>query len=371
LAHICLGLRERLDVEKFILKYFNLMRTIIVILIGAVISIFIIFLVSKNALGSLKYLFLGPFLSTSRMGNILEFATPILFCGIAIAIPFQASQFNVGAEGAFFFSAAIGTAFALSVKLPGFVYVILTILVAGIVGALWGFVPGFLKAKWKVNMVVSTLMLNYIAYFIGLYIINYHFRDKSAGYLASYWLPQSDWLKQFIPGTRVHVGVFIAIACAFVAYYFLYHTKLGYEIRMTGFNFHFARYSGIDVFKVIVLSSMIGGFFAGLGGISEVMGIHRRFLWQISPGYGWDGVVVAIIGRNNPLLIIFASLFLAYLRIGGHVLNLLSDIPFEMVIVIESIIILLITAEAFLETMKYRITVKESERKEALDESAS
>jgi len=361
-------------VEKFILKYFNLIRTIIAILIGVAISIFIIFFVSKNALGSLKYFFLGPFLSKSRLGNIFESATPILFCGIAAAIPFQASQFNIGQEGTFFLSAAIGTGFALSVssiKLPGFIYVILTLLAAGIVGALWSFIPGFLKAKWKVNIIVSSLMSNYIAYFIGLYIINYHFRDKSAGFLTSYRLPESDWLKQFIPGTRVHIGVVIAIACAFIVYYFLYYTKLGYEIRMVGFNFHFAKYSGIDVFKVIVLSSIIGGFFAGIGGMSEVMGIHRRFLWQISPGYGWDGIVVAIIGKNNPLLIIFVSLFLAYLRTGGQVLNLLSDVPYEIVSVIESVIILLITAEAFLENIKYRITVKEVERKEIIDESSS
>jgi len=125
------------------------------------------------------------------------------------------------------------------------------------------------------------------------------------------------------------------------------------------------------VFKVIIISQVIGGFIAGIAGMTEVMGIHRRFNWQMSPGYGWDGVVVAIIGRNHPISIIFASLFLAYLRVGGQVLNLLSDIPSEMVTVIEAIIILLITAEAFLEQWRYRITIKEAERKEVEHEPAS
>jgi len=360
--------------EKFILKYFNLIRTIIAILIGFAISILLVVLISHDALASLKYLFLGPFMTIGRIGNIIELATPIIFCGLAIAIPFQASQFNVGAEGTFFISAALGTAFALSIEswhLPGFIYVVVVLLFSMAVGALFSAIPGYLKARFKASMLVLTLMLNYIAYFISIYIINYHFRDKAAGYLTSYSLSNSVLLKQFIPNTRVHIGFILAIVAVFVAQYFLYRTTLGYEIRMVGFNFHFAKYSGINVFKVVVLSSAIGGIFAGLGGMSEVMGIYKRFLWQSLPGYGWDGVVVAIIGRNNPILIMFAAFFLAYIRIGGQVLNLLSDVPYEMVSVIQSIIMLLITAEAFLANIKYRITVREAEKEALNNESAS
>jgi len=110
----------------------------------------------------------------------------------------------------------------------------------------------------------------------------------------------------------------------------------------------------------VVLCQLTLGLLAGVGGMEEVMGIHRRFNWQTSPGYGWDGVVVAIIGRNHPLLIVAASFFLAYLRVGGQVLNLMSDVPAEMVSVIQSIIILLITAEAFLAQLRYRITVRQA-----------
>jgi len=126
--------------EKFILKYFNLIRTIIAILIGFAISILLVVLISHDALASLKYLFLGPFMTIGRIGNIIELATPIIFCGLAIAIPFQASQFNVGAEGTFFISAALGTAFALSIEswhLPGFIYVVVVLLFAMAVGALF------------------------------------------------------------------------------------------------------------------------------------------------------------------------------------------------------------------------------------------
>ncbi len=351
--------------EKFVLKYFNLIRTVIAVLIGLVISIFLIYVVSKDPGFSLQQMLLGPFLSRSRFSNLIEGASPILLCGLAIAVAFQARQFNVGAEGSLYLGAAVGTAFAVSTRMPAFLHIPLVLLVAAGVGAVWGALPGVLKAKWQGSELVASLLLNYVAYFLGLYLINFHFRDKKAGYLVSYQLPQTAWFQQFIPGTRMHWGILISLAGAVLVYLFLYHTTTGYEIRMTGFNEKFARFGGIDVLKIVVLCQLILGFLAGLGGMTEVMGIHRRFNWQAQPGYGWDGVVVAIIGRNHPLLIIAASFFLSYLRVGGQVLNLMSDVPSEMITVIQSVIILLITAEAFLAQWRYRITVRQAERPEA------
>ena len=335
------------------------------------ISVFLIYLISKDPGYSLRSFLLGPLLSRGRFGNVIETASPIIFCGLAIAVAFQAEQFNIGAEGALFLSAAVGTAFAVSTRLPMFLHIPLVLLAAGLTGAIWGFIPGILKAKWNASELVASLMMNYVAYFLGLYLINFHFRDKDAGYLVSYRLPETAWLNQFIPGTRIHWGILLALAAALLVYYLLYHTTAGYEIRTTGFNQKFARFGGINILKTIVLSQVILGFIAGIGGMTEVMGIHRRFNWQSSPGYGWDGIVVAIIGRNHPLLIIAAAFFLSYLRVGGQVLNLLSDVPSEMVKVIQSIIILLITAEAFLSQWKYRITIRKAEKEEALHESAS
>jgi simple sugar transport system permease protein len=351
-------------VEKFVLKYFTLIRTLIAVAIGLVISVSLIYLISKDPGFSLQSFLLGPFLSRSRFFNLIEAASPIIFCGLAIAVSFQARQFNVGAEGCLYLGAAVGTAFAVSTHLPAFLHIPLVLLVATCTGALWGSIPGILKARWNSSELVASLMLNYVAYFLGLYLINFHFRDKQAGYLVSYQLPKSAWLAQFIPDTRVHWGILLSIVCALLTWMFLYHTTTGYEIRMTGFNERFARFGGINVVRIIVACQLILGLLAGLGGMTEVMGIHRRFMWQSSPGWGWDGVVVAIIGRNHPLLIIAASFFLAYLRVGGQVLNLMSDVPSEMVTVIQWIIILLITAEAFLSRWRFRIMVRQAERLE-------
>jgi simple sugar transport system permease protein len=129
---------------------------------------------------------------------------------------------------------------------------------------------------------------------------------------------------------------------------------------MTGLNRDFAQHSGININKVIILSISLAGLLSGIAGISEVMGIHRRFNWQMSPGYGWDGVIVAIIGRNHPLAIILSSLFIAYLRVSGQVLNIQSDIPYELIATMQALIILLITAEAFLEGIRFRLILKEA-----------
>jgi len=352
-------------VEKFVLRYFNLIRTIIAILIGLVISVVLIYIVSKDPGFSLKQFLLGPFLSRGRFSNMIETTSPILFCGLAIAVAFQARQFNVGAEGSLFLGAAVGTAFAVSTRMPIFLHIPLVLLVAAAVGAAWNFIPGLLKARWKASELVSSLMMNYVAYFLGLYLINFHFRDKAAGYLVSLQLPKTAWLQQFVPDTRMHWGIVLSLVFAVLVFLFLYHSTTGYEVRMTGFNEKFARFGGIRVSRVVILSQVILGLIAGIGGMTEVMGIHHRFNWQSSPGYGWDGVIVAIIGRNHPLLIIAASFFLSYMRVGGQVLTLMSDVPAEMVTVIQSVIILLITAEAFLSRWRYSMTVREAAHKEA------
>ena len=355
--------------EKFILKYFTLIRTMIAILIGIIISVILIYIISEMPGYSIRQFFLGPLLSLSRIGNVVETASPMIFCGVAIAMAFQAKQFNIGAEGALFLSAAVGTAFGVSTNMPAIIHIPLVLLVAGATGAVWGFIPGILKAKWGASELVASLMMNYIAYFAGLYLINYHFRDKAAGFLVSLRLPETAWLPQFLPGTRIHLGIPLALIFALLGYYFLYHTNSGYEIRITGNNKKFAKFGGINVVKVIILAQVLSGMIAGIGGMTEIMGIHRRFMWQMSPGYGWDGVIVAIIGRNHPILIIFAALFLSYLRVGGQVLNLMADVPSELVLVIQSVIIMLITAEAFLSQWKNRITIKEAARVEVVHES--
>jgi simple sugar transport system permease protein len=345
--------------DRFVLQHFNVIRTVLALGIALVLAILLIVVLSTNPGFSLISFLAGPVSSLRTFGTVLEFASPIIFCGLAIAISFRAQVFYIGAEGAFYIAAAVGTAVAVSTALPWFLHVPLVLIVSATVGALWGGISGYLRAQFGASEIVSALMLNFVAYFLGLYLINYHFRDLDAGYMVSYTLPESAQLWRFVPGTRIHTGIVLGVLLAIAVYYFFFHTRAGYEVRMTGHNRKFAHFAGINTYKVVFGVPMLTGLLAGLGGMTEVMGIHERFNWQNSPGYGWDGVIVAIIGKNHPAYIVLASLLLAFLRVGGQQLKLMSDVPAELVLLIRSLMILLVTAEGLLTTWRNRIKIRQ------------
>jgi simple sugar transport system permease protein len=169
-------------------------------------------------------------------------------------------------------------------------------------------------------------------------------------------------LTKLLPGTRIHTGLIIVLVLIVAAHFFLYKTKWGYEIRMTGANREFAQYSGMKTAKVIILVHLIAGFIAGMGGSVEVLGMYSRFQWSALPGYGLDGALVAMLAKNNPFSVIGAALFLAYIRIGADQMARFSDVPAEMISIVQAIIILLISAEQFLKFWKNRMLLKEAQR---------
>ncbi len=343
-------------------KVFFFVRTLVAILLALLIGFIITLLVSEEPIEAFKLFLTGPLTSTRRMGNWIELAIPLTFTGLAVSMAFQAGQFNIGAEGQLFFGAVTATMVGVSFALPAYIHLPLTLLAAMLGGALVGFVPAILKAKWGASELVSSLMLNYVFYRLGLYFINHHFRDTRAGAMVSERLPQSAWLQQFSSATRIHWGLYIAIVAVIIVYLFLYRTKWGYALRMTGLNKEFAAYSGISVVSVILYSQIASGAIAGLAGASDLLGIFRRFQWQALPGYGFDGIIVAILAYNNPLAVPFGALFLAYIRTGASIMTRTTDVSADMVSIIQGIMILLVTAQAFLAKAYHRRVVKEAKK---------
>jgi simple sugar transport system permease protein len=164
---------------------------------------------------------------------------------------------------------------------------------------------------------------------------------------------------KFVPGTAIHTGVFLAVALIVLSYLFIYKTRAGYEIRVMGQNAKYAKYTGLNVANAIILSQVLGGAIAGLGGAVEVMGMYARFQWTTLPGYGWDGVIIAILARNKPQYVPLAALFLAYLRVGANVMARVTDVPSEIITVIQAIMIMLVTATALLGRLKQKTVEKE------------
>jgi len=346
-------------------RLFELSRTILAILIALLIALITILFVSEEPAKALNTFLLGPLKSMRHFGNVLEMMIPLLFTGLAVSIMFSAAQFNLGAEGAFFLGGIISTYIAVKWALPNVVHPAIAILAGGLVGALFCGIPAFLKVKWNASELVSSLMLNYVALFLGLYIINYFLRDVNAGAMVSYKLAESSKLIKLIPKTRVHFGILIAAVAVITVFYFMFRTRWGYRIRLTGLNSSFARYSGIKTASVVILAQLLGGFVAGAGGSIEILGMYRRFSWQALPGYGWDGVIVAILARNNPALIPVGAFFLAYLRIGADLMARTSDVQSEVVYIIQGVMIVLIAAESFMAHYRHKLVFKEARNRRA------
>jgi simple sugar transport system permease protein len=340
-------------------KRFEILRFSTAILIAFALSFVIILLVSKEPFLALHNLFLGPLSSFRRFGNVIELAVTLTFSGLAVAVMFSANQFNMGAEGSFYASGAVAAMVALALPLPAGLHPAVAILAGGIVGALICAVPALLKAKWGASELVSSLMLNYVFFYFARYFVNTTFKDANAGFVATYLLPASAKLPRLIAGTRIHAGLVIVCVVALLTVIFVRRTTWGYALVQTGRNPAFAAYSGINTPVVLLYSQLVGGFIAGIGGSVEVLGLYDRFQWQNLPGYGFDGVIVAILAKNKPQFVPIAAFLIAYIRIGADRMSTATDVTSEMIAIIQGIIIMLVAAQAFMSRQRQKMLVKE------------
>ena len=338
---------------------FEVVRTLAAVLLSLLIGFIFIVLVSKDPVGAYRLFLIGPLARISRLAEWLNQSIPLLFAGLAVAIVFQANQFSIGAEGQFLIGALGATMVALSFPEVKVIHLLVVILAGMLCGALWGVIPGLvsaygLKEGDNLGILVVSLMMNFIGFYVAYYVINNHFRDIYAGFMASPFIPSTSCLPFLSARYRINSGLIVAFIVAGLVWYLLYRTKWGYEIRMVGTSVNFALFNGINVKRVIVYSNVISAAIAGLAGAIEVTGLHHRYLWQSMPGYGFDGVVIALLARNNPALVPLSALFVAYLRTGGRVMERGSDVSAEMATVLESIVILLVTAEALFNFWQHK-----------------
>ncbi len=360
--------------SKQIEKRFDVFKTIVAILLSLALALIVIALVSEEPVEAILSFAIGPLQRTSRMGEVVTRMIPIMFTGVAVCVMYQANQFNMIAEGAFLIGANVATYFMVAPSVQTWSKIPLqytAIAIAFGVGLLASFVPAILKVKFNANTVVSSIMMNYILLQTSNYIVYNLMRDEAAGQISSYKIPEQASFSLLLPPTRIHTGVILAIVIAILAYIFIYKTKWGYSIRMVGANESFAKYSGISVMGVAMMTQLIGGGIAGIGGAVEVMGIYDRYLWYgIQPGYGFDGIMVAVLAKNNPLYVPLAAFFLAYLRVGADTMNLYSDVPVEFVNVIQAIVIMLVAAEMFLSKYKHKLIVSNAKKLEVAKEAS-
>lgn len=345
--------------RDWLTKRFDVVRLIVAVLIGVVIAITVIFFISEDPMAAVSKLFTGPLQNLRRFGNVIELMIPLTFAGLSVTVMFTANQFNLGTEGSFYAGGGVAAMAAISFALPSGLSPMVSILLGGLAGGVVCAITGLFKVKWGTSELVVSLMLNSVVFYLFKYILfNDPFKDASAGFVSTYKLPESSRLAQVVPGTRIHTGLFVLVLMVVLVALYMRNMRWGFALRLTGENILFARYSGVNVGLVVFVSQFIGGVIGGVGGAVQVLGMYERFQWLGLPGYGFDGVIVAILARRNPVLVPIAAFFLAYLRIGSDAMSSSTDVTNELISIIQSIIILFVSAKVFLEAYRQRMVVR-------------
>ncbi|MDD4388077.1 MAG: ABC transporter permease [Bacilli bacterium] len=333
---------------------FEILRTFSAIIISFIIAFIIILFTSKEPFSTIKIFITAPFASSYALGKILTEAVPLLFTGTAVCIMIKAGQFNMIGEGLFYIGGLIGAVIVINISLPPIILPLCALLLSFCLGGIVGYVPAKMKATLSINEFVSSLMFNFIIYWLGLYLLGNVFIDPNYSDIATHQIPAAGKLFFLSYDNQVSSSVLIGLLFSLLAWVFLYKTKWGYYIRMTGNNERFAHYSGIKTKRTIVYAQVIGAAICCLGGAAYVLGNMYRFNWKQLPNYGFDGFIIAIIAHNNPLLIPIAALFMGYLRSGAAEMARLTDVTNEVVFIIQAIMIILIAARAFLYQLKQK-----------------
>ena len=321
--------------------------------VGALlISAVFLVLLKANPLAAYGAMLRGAFGSTFGLTQTLVKATPLLLVGLGICIAFRARCINICCQGQMMAGALLVAAFALRFAAWPRWALVPTLTVVGFVGgAAWGFVPGFLKARFNVNEILSTIMMNSIALQLMNLLLQGALMDP-AGITAGTFLMQSARLPvaarlaRIVPRTLLHSGIFVALGMAVVVYIFLWRTTIGYRIRATGLNPNASRYAGIKVPFYQGLSLTLAGGLAGMAGAAEIMGVHYRLIEGFTGGYGFTGIVAALLGWLHPLGLIPASLFFGGLLIGADTMQRAVQVPSALVNAILGLVVLFVSSSA-------------------------
>ena len=347
----------------------ELIRILVAVGIAYAIALVTLFLISEDPVYIIQQFVLGPFSSVRRVGSIINQAIPFVFTGLCFCFMYAVNKFNLAGEGIFMFAGCMSTLVAVNLGegLPFPLMVLILMVVGAITGIVMIAIPALLDAKFKANIVVVSLMLNSILVFLSIWVLKYQMRDPSIGAMGSYPLPDNAVLPNIFGKFRIQAGLFLAIIAVILVAILFYKMVFGYKMRVVGSNPLFAKACGINMMGTIVAAQLIGGALAGMGGTCEILGNYDRFKWTASTQHGFDGLMVAVLARRNPLLVPVAALLLSYIRIGANVVNSKGDIPTEFITVIQGIVILLVAAEEFMGGFKKKMIYKAAEESLAKD----
>jgi simple sugar transport system permease protein len=353
-------LRQNEWISRLVDGLLPVFATLAALLLGAVMLLFL----RVNPLDAYKALWDGAFGSSNAFAETLVKATPLLLVALGICISFRGDVINIGGEGQMIIGAILATWVGLTfTSLPGWAVISLAMLAGFLGGAVWGGIPGFLKAYFSVNEILSTVMMNAIAVQLMNFLLRGPMIDPAQAQLDSQ-IPQTARLLEIfrlprLVPTRLHLGALIAVVLAILVYILLWRTTLGYRIRAVGQNPHASRYAGIKVPRYVVLALLFSGAFAGLAGAIQVYGVNYRMITDGSAsGFtgsaGFNGIVAALFGQLHPLWSIPASVLFGALLVGANSMQRMVQVPSALVIALNGLVVVFVVSSEILRRRRQK-----------------
>ncbi|MBI3150820.1 MAG: ABC transporter permease [Chloroflexi bacterium] len=335
------------------------------ILTAVVVGGVIIKLVGGDPILAYRGLIQGSFGSTKALSETAVWATPYIFAGLAVALAFKGGLFNIGAEGQLAVGAVasslVGYALPewLGYDLPIVIHLPLAIIFGVLMGGIWASIVGALKAYTGGHEVINTIMMNYIALNTTSFLLNGVMKDRSPTNVIARTplIADSARIPPIFDGLRVHWGFVLALLVAFLIWWLLNKTTLGFQIRTVGLNPDAAKYAGINVKRIIILTMALSGMLAGMAGTIEVTGLNYRHELGFSIGYGYDAIAIALLGKSHPLGVVLAAFLFAAMRNGATRMQFLTQMPVDLISMIQAFILLFVAADAIVRYI-YRIKAK-------------
>ncbi|WP_374717636.1 ABC transporter permease [Neobacillus sp.] len=340
----------------------NILTPIIAVLLGIFVGTIIMLASGYDPAAAYIALWNGAFGDIYYIGEVIRQFTPYILAGLAVAFAFRVGLFNIGVEGQFIVGWTAAVWVGVAFDLPRIIHLPLAILVAMIAGALWAYIPGLLKARFRVHEVIVTIMMNYIALHVTNYIIRNVLASKSGDktdLVKETASLRSEWLQSITDYSRLHWGIILAIVCCFIMWFLLEKTTRGFELRAVGFNQHAAQYAGMNVNRNIILSMLISGAFAGLAGAMEGLGTFGYAAVKGGfTGVGFEGIAIALLGANTALGVFFSAILFGILKVGSLNMPLEAGVPNELVNIIIALIVFFVASSYIIRVLLERFSKK-------------
>ncbi|AVQ99103.1 ABC transporter permease [Oceanobacillus sp. M65] len=339
-------------------KMFNILVPVISVLIGLLSGAIIMIGFGYNPIEGYAALWEGAFGDMYFVGETVRQVTPYILTGLAVAFAFRTGLFNIGAEGQVIVGWLAAIWVGITFDLPMYIHLPFAVIVAALAGAIWGFIPGLLKARLGVHEVIVTIMLNYVALYSSNALIRSVLSDNQdkTDKIAATASLSSEWLQNLTFFSRMHYGILIALFAAIIMWFLIERTSIGYELKSVGYNQHASKYAGMNVQRNIILAMVISGAFAGLAGAMEGLGTYGNM--SVSSGFtnlGFDGIAVALLGANTAIGVILAAFLFGALKVGALNMPTEAGVPNELVDIIIALIIFFVASSYIIRWVLLRL----------------